>query len=137
MTTKTTHTTKYSTLHTALGINGIFSGISGILFIAVAGPIATFMGLEAPGILRIIGVLLLIFAADLFWIAQGTINLRLATAVIAGDVLWVVGSAVILLTDLVPLTTGGKWGVAIVADIVALFAIWQFYGVRQQRKANQ
>ena len=41
------------------------------------------------------------------------------------------GSIDILVTDWVPLTTAGWWTVAIVADIVAVFAIVQFYALRR------
>ncbi len=52
-------------------------------------------------------------------------------AVIVLDVAWVAGSALILLFDLVPLTTAGRWTIALLAEVVALFAILQTIGLRR------
>jgi hypothetical protein len=45
----------------------------------------------------------------------------MAWLVIELDVLWVIGSLILVFTDLVPLTAAGKWTVAITADIVTVF----------------
>jgi len=62
--------------------------------------------------------------------------LQASMSIVFGDLLWVVGSAVLIFTNLVPFTTNGKWAIAIVADIVLAFAIVQFVGVRKARKAR-
>ena len=59
--------------------------------------------------------------------------MHFAWEVIALDVLWVLGSVLLIFTDLVPLSIGGKWTVALIADIVALFAILQYVGLRRQQ----
>ena len=50
------------------------------------------------------------------------------------DVVWVVGSAVLLVTKALPFTPVGVWAVAIVADIVAIFAIVQYLGLRRMSR---
>jgi len=56
---------------------------------------------------------------------------RLALAFVAMDGLWVVGSAILLAGGWVPLTAAGRWAILIVAAIVALFAVLQYYGLRR------
>ena len=63
-----------------------------------------------------------------------TLNTRLVWVIIVLDVLWVVASAVLLFSHVVPLTTAGKWMVGILADVVALFAIFEYVGLRKLRK---
>jgi hypothetical protein len=116
-----------------LQANGIFSGLSGLALIVDAGPIATFLGINAPWVLAAIGVGLVIYAIDLFWIAsREPIDARFATGAIVMDGLWVLGSILLLVTDWVPFTDAGKWTVGIVADLVATFAILQFIGLRRK-----
>ena len=55
----------------------------------------------------------------------------LVRTIIALDLLWVIGSvAALLLRDSLDLTVGGAWSMAVGADIVALFAMLQYVGLR-------
>ncbi len=124
-------------LRNALKGNGTFSLVSGLAFITGATPIAAFLGLTTPTILIVTGILLLAFAVDLFFLAtRQQMNPMWVMAVIGADVLWVLGSIALLLTNIVPLTTGGQWAVGIVAGIVAIFAELQFIGL-QKMNSNQ
>ena len=58
-------------------------------------------------------------------------NLRQANAILLMDIAWVVGSALLLFTGWVSFTTAGWWAVLLVADVVALFAILEFVGIRR------
>lgn len=143
MTTQVTYQTKpvakdsTTFLRTILKENGVFSTVSGLAFIGAATPIATFLGFEMPLILTIIGVGLLLFAADLFYIAtRPVLNQYLVIGIIIADVIWVIGSIILLVTDFVPLTTAGQWAVGIVAAIVALFAQLQVYGLSRIKRAK-
>lgn len=144
MSTQSSSTTFQSTaapesnlLRKALLGNSIFSTISGLLFVFDAVPIAKFLGLPSPLALRIIGVGLLVFAFVVYKTASAKpINLQAAMGIVAGDLLWVVGSAVLIFTSLAPFTTGGKWAIAIVADIVLAFAVVQYVGIQKARNAK-
>ena len=127
---------KSSLLNKALLGNTIFSTISGLLFVFDAVPIAKFLGLPSPIILRILGVGLLLFAFHVYKTAAAKpIDIPAAMSIVVGDLLWVVGSVGLIFTSLVALTTGGKWALAIVADIVLAFAIVQYVGVQKVRKS--
>jgi hypothetical protein len=124
-----------SLLRRTLRANSLFSGISGLAFIVAARPIALFLGLDAPFILIVIGGGLLLYALALWFNAgRHPISSPFVRAAIIADAAWVVGSLIILLTDWFPLTPAGWWAVAIVADLVAIFAVVQFYSLRQVSK---
>ena len=48
------------------------------------------------------------------------------------DTIWVVASFVLIFV--VPFSVGGKWVVALVAELVLAFAILQWLGIRRVRK---
>ncbi len=128
-TTLPSRTSNTHVLRRTLQTNGIFSGVSGIALIAGAGPIAFFLGLSSPIILVIIGTVVLLYAASLFMAAaRRTIDRRTGFRYATIDGAWVLGSVVLLLTNMVPFTTAGKWSVALAAFIVAIFAGLQCYG---------
>ena len=119
---------------TILRADGMLCGASGALLLAGARPISAFLGLDNALSIAVLGALFLPYAAGLVWLAGRPQLPRrevLATAVI--NTIWVVGSAGILLSGVPALTTGGKWAVAVVADIVALFAAAQFYALWRTR----
>lgn len=114
--------------------NATFSEVSGLIGLLAAGPIAAFMGLPAGGriVLMVVGALLIGHGLILwFGSGQSPISPLLAWYAIIGDIGWIVGTVVILLLDPWSLTTGGWWLLAILADIVAIFAIGQYIGLRR------
>lgn len=117
-------------LRRSLRGNAWFSGLSATLLFVTARPIADFLGIEAPWIIRTLGLGLLLYAFWLTMIARRpTPDRREVWATVGLDAAWVLGSALLLLTGPVPLTFAGKWAVGIVADIVATFAVLQTYGL--------
>jgi len=119
-------------LRAALRANAGFSALSGLTMILAAGPLSDLLGITPAGSLRFLGANLLIFAAALVYVAAGRpISRRWAWIAIMLDDLWVVGSGILLLTDWVPLTSTGRWVIALLALIVAAFAGAQWYGLRR------
>ncbi len=83
-----------------------------------------------------LGVVLLLYAADLTWItSRPSLDVRFGWMAVILDVAWVVGSAIVLLTDALAMTTAGNWLVAIIADVVLVFAVVQWLGIRRLRNA--
>jgi hypothetical protein len=136
MTVQTTSQhSQFNFLRRTLLANSLFSAVSGVVLTFDAQPIASFLGLDIPWILVGIGISLLFYAVGLFQTAvREPLNRLLAITAIVLDTAWVVGSAVILFTNWLPLTTPGWWAVAIMADLVAVFAALQFYGLRRETK---
>ncbi len=123
-------------LRLSLRANAIFSAVSGSGMLFAASAIAGLLGIEQTLLVRITGVNLLGFAALLVWLAsREVIKPSLAIAVVVADLLWVAGSAGLLPTGVFSPT--GNWLVAGVADVVLLFAILQYVGIRRMRAVAQ
>ncbi|MEZ4674323.1 MAG: hypothetical protein R2932_08785 [Caldilineaceae bacterium] len=95
------------------------------------------MGWSIQWPLLIVGIGLLPFAFFVAQVArQKPLNRTLVWIVIEMDLLWVIASATILLFGWPATTTvGGMWAIAIVAEIVATFAILQYVGIRRLGRA--
>jgi hypothetical protein len=119
-------------LHRIFLVNSLSSAAAGIAFVIASGPLAALMGVANPLALVMLGVGLLVFAAGVYYTAsREVINRRAAWLIFELDVVWVIGSALILLTDAFGLSTEGRWLVLILADLVAVFAIIEFIGLRR------
>jgi hypothetical protein len=112
--------------------NAAFGILCGLICLLWTQPLAVALGIEPPVIVTILGVGLLLFAAELIWIAlRAPADRRLLSIIFGLDVAWVIGSAILLLSGWLPLTTAGTWTVLVVADVVAIFAVLEFIGLRR------
>jgi len=135
--TKETHmsTNNSSLLRNALYGNSIFCSTSGLAFSIFSAPIATFLGLSASWVILVLGIGLLLYGIEVFIFSRKeSISEGLAKFVIGADLAWVVGSVVLIFSNLVAFTIPGKWGIAIIADIVLVFAVLQYVGLRRMAK---
>jgi hypothetical protein len=120
-------------LRTALLANCIFSGLSGIILLFGSNRLSGFFGLHMPTILLGAGALLLVYAAALFLNARRvTVCQTEASIAVLVNVAWIVGSVGLLFVG--SLSTVGNWTVTIAANIVLLFAVFQFYAIRRLRR---
>jgi len=124
-----------SLLRNALRGNGIFSILSGIITAIGAGWLVNYLGAGTTLFFAVIGVGLIFHALTLLYNTRGEeVNRMFAWYAIIGDALWVIGTAVILLTDAFNLTVGGKWLLLIIGDIVLIFGIVQYIGLRRMNR---
>lgn len=124
-------------LRKVLYANAIFSTFCALLMILASRPITNFLGWSQPWMLTVIGVVLLPFAFFVVSCARRLPQSRQwAWVILEMDLLWVIGSAVILFLQWPAATTvGGRWAIAIIAEIVALFAILEYVGLRRMKSA--
>ncbi len=126
-----------SLLRKSLLANAVFTTVCGLALVLASGPLAALIGAVGVTELIIIGVILLLYAVDLARTAFGE---RLPRSriyyFIVMDVLWVIGSAVVLWGFAVPFTAAGQWIILLIADAVGLFAVLQYLGLRRLSKAN-
>ncbi len=128
--------TQSSFLRNALRGNGLFSAVSGLITALAAGALVQFIGAGNNIFYIVIGIGLLFHAANLFFNTRSErINPMFAWYAIIGDVVWVIGTAAILLTDAFSLTSEGKWLLFIIGDIVLTFAVVQYIGLRRMNRA--
>ena len=125
-------TGKEAFLRKSLLANAVFTVVSGLGLVVFAHPLAAVMGVVGAFPLRIVGVVLLLYAVDLF---RTVFEKRLARGrilyFIAMDALWVIGSVVLLWGLAVPFTPAGQWIILMVADVVGVFAVLQYVGLRK------
>lgn len=134
-TTQQATTTNFNLLKTALRGNAVFSIISAAIALVASSSVAELMGVEPTLPFIIIGVGLVIWAVEVFAISsQEPIRPDFVRMVIGGDLLWVAGSAALLLFDPFDFATEGKWLVLVLADIVLTFAIVQYVGLRRAHR---
>lgn len=128
-------------LRTALRINGAFSGTCGLIASIASGGVSEAFGIEEASILSLmngqafvflIGLGLIVFAFDLFWLAsRPTIHEGLAWLIIGADLAWVMISWIMLVGNALPFSQAGGWTVLILSDIVLIFAIVQWVGLKR------
>jgi hypothetical protein len=122
-----------SMLQNVMQINALFSDIFAFILIFFSKSVATYIGLAQSTWLIYIGIGLGAWAIILFRESiKSIVNPIFAKLAIIGDLLWVVGSILVITMELVPLTTPGKWGIAIIGDFVLGFAVGQYFGLRKQ-----
>lgn len=120
-------------LRRSLQLDGIASGLCGVLLVVAASPISAVIGLAEPGIARVVGALLVVYAAALLWNGErATVSRAEAVAAVVLNAGWVIGSAVVILAG--PLTLIGNLAVAGVAAAVLLFGVLEVVGLTRLRE---
>lgn len=117
--------------------NALFSTLSGTALLVRAVPIAALIGAPEPRWVAVVGALLLCFAAALVFLSRlRTIPSAAAWPVVAGDALWVACSIAALVFLGEHISTAGKYAIAAVADVVAIFGLIQAYALRCLHRAT-
>ena len=120
----------------ALRMNAAFSSVSALALMALAPWIAAQLGLGAASPVYVVGALLAAFALQLWNIVRTrVIRGWEIKGIIAGDMAWVVGTAVLVSLYYPQLTATGLVLVDVVAIAVLFFAIQQIRGLRALRNA--
>ena len=119
-------------LRNTLLANAGLSGVVGLILIAASDSMAGLLGPGIPASLLFVdGFVLLGFAIAVALIArESQPNPAWASGVIALDVLWVIGSVVLLAAFPGLFSSLGFWLIAAQAAIVADFALLQYLGLR-------
>ena len=127
------NTDRTSFLRRSLQLDGIASGLCGVLLVVAASPISAVIGLAEPGIARVVGALLMVYAAALLWNGErATVSRAEAVVAVVLNAGWVIGSAVVILAG--PLTLIGNLAVAALAAAVLLFAVLEVVGLTRLRE---
>jgi hypothetical protein len=106
--------------------------MSGIVLAAMPAKMSALISVNAPFIFALLDVGLVLYAVALFLAArQRPINTYVAWTAIFMDDGWVIGSVALLVFAPTLFSPSGTWLVAIIAAIVAGFAVAQFLGLRR------
>src|SRR6266436_3345503 len=115
-------------LRMALMGNALFSTVSGLTLVLAGEWVVRLLGLPEAVNLLTMGISLVAFAV------KKPIKLLDAWIAVVLDLAWFIASYPLLFV--VPFSTTGKWIVGIVAEVVLLFALMQWLGIRRIRKGN-
>jgi hypothetical protein len=123
-------------LKKALRGNALFSMLSGVAVLLANRWLVQFLGLPDKVSLAVLGISLMVYAGIL-WLNARRPKIKILDAWIAVimDAIWAAGSYVLILA--VPFSVAGKWTVALIAEVVLVFAILQWLGIRRVRKSQQ
>ncbi|MGI9204255.1 MAG: hypothetical protein ACR2Q3_09605 [Woeseiaceae bacterium] len=123
-------------LFNALGANGVFSGVSGLIMVFASDAIAEFLGLSQSRLIFELGMMLIAFGAILvFYYRRKRIHIASAIVITMLDLGWVIGSAVLVVAMPELFSTAGIVAVIAVAVIVLTLFDLQAYAIWRTRQS--
>ncbi|MEE2602665.1 MAG: hypothetical protein VX595_06325 [Pseudomonadota bacterium] len=126
----------WTSLKSALLFNALCSTILGVILLFYPSAVAALMGEFNPLILMVLGAGLLLFAADVAWVAtRKPISQRLAKMITTADAAWVVATPVAMIVAAPWLSFWGQILLLDVALLVAFCALCQRRGLQRQQLA--
>lgn len=114
-----------TSLQKALLSNGIFSCASGLLAVLFPQNIANYLGIEEKIPVMLIGASLILFSIFLFW-EVGKQRKNVVIGIVILDLIWVLGTVIILTLNPFSINTEGLWLLAILGVVVLVLAAVQF-----------
>jgi hypothetical protein len=123
-------------LATTLTVNAVATALSGVALTVGAIPLAPAFGLPGPLPLAAFGLALVAFALYVWWVRKEPLDLAHARAVFTMDVAYVVASVALIVAWPGALSSLGRIAVALMADVVAVFALLEFVGLRRARRGT-
>lgn len=119
-------------LKTALRGNALFSVLCGLDMLLFTDQIIAILG-DIPAIfLQGLGIMLLLFAANVFWVSTGKpISSKFTKMIIAMDWAWVASTPIVLFFAWSLLTPIGVEITIAIAAVVGIFASLQSRGLKQ------
>ena len=134
MTTQTLVSPAKQFLAQVIRADALYCAAGGVGALVLAGPISRWLGLTGTGYVLGLGVVLLLYAAELFWLTRaGQASTALGWATVVMNMLWIDGTILLLLTDWLPLEPAGRWLLILVGAGVAIFGLAQAYATWQLR----
>ena len=122
--------TATSSIRRPLLANATFSALSGLIMIACCSSLGSLLGEIQSMDLLLLGIGLVAFAGYLLFVAYRTpLVKRQIIAIIIMDLLWVIGSVLLLWLRPIALTETGQLLIILIAAIVACFALWQYRAI--------
>lgn len=120
-------------LRVALRLDAVVTGVNGLAYLALAGPLESLLGLDTAHS-RAIGAFLVVYALAVWAVSMpAAISRVAASAVMEANVVWAVLSIVAVATGWLSLTVaGGVWAV-MQALVVVGFAAVQYTALRHNR----
>jgi hypothetical protein len=120
-----------SLLRLALRLDAVVTGLNGVAYVVAAPLLDDLLGLSSA-LLRVAGAFLIAFAVAVWLIARpARVSPPAVEALVGANVLWAVGSIVVVTTSGSLTTVGAVW-LLLQAAVVAAFAAAQAVGLRRR-----
>jgi hypothetical protein len=119
-----------SLLRAVMRLDATVTGVNGIAYLALAGPLEDLLGLSSP-LLRGVGAFLVAFAV--FVAVAGT---RVPLVVIGANIAWAAGSIVAAIAGWGSPETAGTVWIVLQAITVGAFAELGLFGLRRSRSED-
>jgi hypothetical protein len=117
-------------LRLILKLDAVVTGVNGIAYLALAGPLEDLLGV-APELTRPIGAFLVLFAAAVWFVASRPVVPRVAVAdIAAANAVWALGSVAFAAAGASSPTTVGTIWIVLQALVVGGFAALQALAMR-------
>ncbi len=121
-----------------LRADGVFALLSGFLLLVGGQMIADLIDLDSPIFLAVDSLVFMAYGLLLLYFAgRDPDSRRIGQVAIVLNLLFVAGVYAGLLLNLFPVSTAGKWAFAFVAEVVLIFAILEFVGLRRLNKERK
>lgn len=117
-----------NSLQKALVTNATFSTTSALIMLIFSTALTNLFGLAERLPFLVVGAGLLFFAGTILFEVK-RLRTKAVYWIIIQDILWVLGSVAVLLLQPFGISMIGNILIAIVAFIVLVFAIWQYWSV--------
>ncbi|WP_353779100.1 hypothetical protein [Winogradskyella sp. 3972H.M.0a.05] len=123
-------------LQKALTINAIFSGLSGVILVITSTYIAQLFKVENNTPFWIIGLALIFFSGTIVYEIK-RLKPSGVLSIIIQDIIWVIGSIVLLMFQPFEISKTGNAIIAIIAFIVLLMAIHQAVALKKSSRIEK
>jgi quinol-cytochrome oxidoreductase complex cytochrome b subunit len=119
-----------------LGLDAVVTGVNGLAYLALAGPLSDLLDVDR-GLLLVLGAVLVVYALDVGWLARKAVpSPRLVSLVIDVNAAWAVASIVVLVTGVLDPSTAGYVWIPLQAAVVMAFAVVQYGALRAVRASS-
>ncbi|OLS27377.1 MAG: hypothetical protein HeimC2_12150 [Candidatus Heimdallarchaeota archaeon LC_2] len=117
-------------LKTALLRNSLFSFTAGLILLIFGGVFSSTFGMNSGLILRIIGIVLIIFALQIRGLASNPEKQEwMGWYASINDIFWMIGSIILLTVQPLDISLSGKLVIIIIATVVGYFAYAQLKAI--------
>jgi hypothetical protein len=123
-------------LRRTLTVNAVATAASGTALALGAVALAPLFGLPGPWPMAAFGAALVLFAAWVWLVRREPVDVAQARAVFVMDVAYVIASFALIAGWPQLLSPLGRLGVALMADVVAVFALFEYVGLRRAARAG-
>lgn len=113
-------------------INSSFSFLTGMIMLILNPKLRVFFSVTEPLIFTIIGINLLIFAAFVLFVARSKpLKSNLVKIIVVLDILWVIGSFILIFTDVFKLSLSANITIGLVGVFIAFLAYKQYTNLQK------